>query len=227
LSYQYVSAQAAAYLGSPLDTLDIVACHLGTGGSSVAAIHRAKSLDTSMGYSPLAGLVMSTRSGDLDGLLLVYLMRELGYEAPQLNGLLNKHSGLLGLSGISADLRDLQRAAVQENSLRAAFAVDVYADRLKKTIAAYITLLGGADLLLFTDDIGANNAALRKQVCSGLEWAGVLLDETKNTSVKPAQISEISAASSRLRLLAMPTDEEYIIATEGVRLLLEGKHVGA
>ncbi len=224
LSYQIVTRLAADKLGRPLSSLNIVACHLGTGGSSVAALKQGQAYDTSMGYSPLAGLVMSTRCGDIDPYLTLYLVQSLGYSPEQVNELYNKRSGLLGLSGTSSDLRDIQTAASQGDE-RAILAREVYSLRLKSTIAAYLTLLGGADALVFTDDIGVQNPELRLNVCKGMQWAGVYLDEERNLTAKPDQITDISAEGAAMRILTVPTDEERVIASEGVKLLAEANHV--
>jgi acetate kinase len=224
LSYQFVSRLVAEYLQRPLASLRMVACHLGTGGSSVVAIQNGESLDTSMGYSPLAGLMMSTRSGDLDAGVVIRLLEQ-GNSPQTISDLLNKKSGLLGVSGFSSDIRDLIKAANQENDPKAKLAVDLYTHKLSKTIGAYVSLLGGVDALLFTDDIGLQNPAVRAAACLGLEWAGIDLDESKNEAAPLDRISDISRPGSPVCILVTPTDEERVIADETLRLLTEVQHV--
>lgn len=221
LSYQYVTQEASRFLGCPLPELKIVACHLGTGGSSVAAIQNGKSVDTSMGYSPLAGLMMSTRTGDLDPMLVVSMLRREGLDHQTLSDLYNKKSGLLGVSGLSSDIRDLERAAEKNHDATAASAVELYTYRLRKTIGAYISLLGGIDCLIFTDDIGLQNPSVREKTCTGLEWAGIQIDPQANLCTPFNQITVISPAGVCPTVLVMPTDEELIIASEGESLLSE------
>jgi acetate kinase len=220
LSYQFITTQMAAYLGKPLEELSLIVCHLGTGGSSITAIQHGRSLDTSMGYSPLAGLMMSTRTGDLDPLLPVYMLSNLDYSSQSLNDLFNKKSGLLGVSGTSSDIRDLL-AASQEGDNRATLAVEMYTYRLRKMIGAYTCLLGGADALVFTDDIGVKLPSVRAMACEGLHWCGITLDVVANAAAPTEQVAEIGAADSRTRIFSAPTDEELVIAQEGLKLLKE------
>ena len=221
LSYQYVTRKAADFLQRPLESLRMVACHLGTGGSSVAAIQGGKSVDTSMGYSPLPGLMMSTRSGDLDAGIVVELLKQ-GMTCKAISDLLNKRSGLLGVSGFSSDIRDILAAAAKDENAR--LAIDLYTQRLRKTIGSFITLLGGIDVLLFTDDIGLQNPSVRRLACQGLGWAGVELDEAKNESAALDGVSDVSRAGSAVRILVLPTDEERVIAEETLRVLTEAAY---
>jgi acetate kinase len=223
LSYQYVCQQAAEYLKRPLETLRLVACHLGTGGSSVCAIQGGRSLDTSMGYSPLAGLMMSTRSGDLDPAVVLNML-ERGNNPAEISVMLNQHSGLLGISGFSSDLRDLFKAVKENRDELAQLAIEMYTNRLKKTIGSYLALLGGADALIFTDDIGLQNPTIRELACSSLEWAGVVLDAVANNNAPLDRISDISRPNSTVHILVTPTDEEQVIANETARLLEEEAH---
>ncbi len=224
LSYQFVTQQAARFLERPLEELRLVACHLGTGGSSVAAVAGGRSVDTSMGYSPLAGLVMSTRTGDLDPLLPTFLMEKQGYSAEQLTGLFNKQSGLLGLSGFSSDLRDLIHAMDEEKNARAALAFELYTYRLKKTIGGFAALLGGMDALIFTDDIGVQNWRVRQKACEDMQWCGVRLERAANEAAPAERITLVSAPDSPVKVLSVPTDEERVIGMEGVRLFKEASH---
>lgn len=216
LSYQYISRETSRFLGIPLKELKIVACHLGTGGSSACAIQGGRSVETSMGFSPLPGLIMSTRSGDLDPSILLALIEKRGYSVAQIDRLLNKESGLIGISGISSDLFELVRAA-EEGNERASLAVDMYVHRLKSYIGAYLAVLGGADALVFTDDIGARCWQIREKACEGLEELGIVLDRDANRGAEGLRL--LSSAESKLKVLSMPTDEEIVIAEEGVRML--------
>ncbi len=225
LSYKYVTQTAARHLDRPLEDLKMIACHLGTGGSSVAAIRNGKSVDTSMGYTPLAGLMMSTRTGDLDASVILDILENGPYDSASLNDLFNKKSGLLGVSGISSDIRDIQEAMTTDKNVSAKLAYDLYCYRLQKQIGAYLMLLEGVDVLIFTDDIGAQNSQVRRSVCQGMEWAGILLDDEKNNSVKPGQINAIQQSDGKTVILAMPTDEEGVIAEEGARLWAGGSNV--
>lgn len=221
LSYQHVSAQAAEWLGKPLDQLKLILCHLGTGGASLAALRGGHSIDTSMGYSPLPGLVMSTRCGDVDAEIVLELIRK-GYTADQVSHFLNDESGLLGLSdGFSSNLEEILAAAEQGNTTcRLAF--EVYVHRLRLYLGAYHWLLNGADAIVFTDDVGLRSWKLREAVLSGVENLGVLLDEAANRSAPPDRIGEIGHPQSRTRILIIPTDEERVIAEEVERQMKDG-----
>jgi len=219
LSYTYVTQEVARFLQASPEDLRIVACHLGTGGSSVAAIDAGRSIDTSMGYSPLPGLVMSTRCGDIDPMLTLYLMCVYGYRPDDLLDMLNKQSGLLGVSGLSSDIRDLEARMAEDAQGQAELAFEMYAHRLRKYIGSYVALLGGLDVLVFTDDIGVHNWLLRQRVCERLQWAAVILDEDANRTGPVDQTSLLSTADSTARILAVPTEEELVICWEGIRLL--------
>ena len=218
LSYQYVTRTVSRYLDVPVEHLKIVACHLGTGGSSVAAISGGRSLDTSMGYSPLPGLLMSTRCGDIDPMLAVYLMTTYGYRSDDVMDLFNKRSGLLGVSGFSSDIRDIILRS-SEDEEKSTLALKMYVQRVKKYIGSFVVLLGGMDVLAFTDDIGLHNPAVREKVCEDMEWCGLALDPAANGQAKGDSISLLSGETSRVRILSVPTDEELIICLEGIRLL--------
>ncbi len=219
LSYQYVSQRAAQFLQRPLDGLKLVACHLGTGGSSVVAMADGHSVETSMGYSPLPGLMMSTRSGDLDPSILLTLIERHGFSAEQLNHMLNKESGLLGVSGISSDLFELVHLVNESKNPQAQLAVEMYTHRLKSYIGAYIAVLGGLDVLIFTDDIGVRLWQIRQAACRGMEYCGMVLDQYRNQQSVEDQPLLVSAQESKVKILVIPTDEEFVIAQEGVRLL--------
>ncbi len=218
-SHQFMAACAAEYLKTDQSRLKLVTCHLG-GGASVTAIDGGQSVETSMGMTPLEGLVMGTRSGDVDPALATLLARQ-GMSATQVDELLNKKSGLLGLSGISADFRDVERAADEGNN-RARLAIEVFVHRIKKYIGAYCAILGGADAIVFTGGIGENSARVRQMVCDGLLYMGVSIDTHKNeASSARAQggVDDISAPRAPTRVLVVATDEERMIAREVVRTI--------
>ena len=217
LSYSYVVRKTSEFLGRAAEGLRIVACHLGTGGSSVAAIVDGRSIDTSMGYSPLTGLVMSTRSGDIDPLLTIYMMAAHGYRPDEVLDLLNKKSGLLGISGFSSDIGDIiRRISDQEQS--ADLAVEMYVHRLKKYVGSYVAALNGLDALVFTDDIGLRNPFIRKRVCEQMDWAGILLDEQLNENAPLDQITNLRTAGTPASILTIPTEEELVIFLDGAKL---------
>ena len=212
LSYQYVSRRAASLLKKEPDQLKLVMCHLGTGGSSVCAFRDGHSVDTSMGYSPTAGLVMSTRSGDLDPEIVLELMRK-GMTADGISDYLNKKSGLLGLSGYSSNLGEIIEAAEQGNK-DCALAFKVYVNRLRSYIGAFLFLLNGADALIFTDDAGVKFAKMREAVCRDAEFFGLALDPVKNNEYTPGSEACISTPESRVQIWVIPTDEERTIFDE-------------
>ncbi len=213
-SHMYVSRRAAAMLGKPAEELKIITCHLGN-GSSVTAVDGGKSVDTSMGFTPLAGLPMGTRSGDLDAGIIEYLMKKHNYTIEEMLNILNKKSGVLGVSGVSSDFRDLGDAAEHGNH-RADLAVDCFNYDVKKLIGAYAAAMGGVDAIVFTAGVGENSPAQRMEIASGLEFMGVKMDaEANNTRGKE---TVISAPDSRVKVLLIPTDEELMIAQDTARL---------
>lgn len=217
LSYQSVTESAARYLNCNLVGLKAIACHLGTGGASAAAIRNGKSIETTMGYSPLPGLIMSTRSGDLDPTIALELCAQHGYTPAQVTRMLNHESGLLGISGFSSDIRDILRRRDEQGDARAALAFAAYSHRLKLAVGSLIAVLGGLDVLIFTDDVGLKVPEVRAAVCAGMEWCGIRLDPEKNEAAHGETIAEIG--TDRVRVLVIPNDEEGIIAAEGLRLL--------
>ena len=218
-SHRYVTRQALRMFeeqGVNPDDSKIITCHLGN-GCSMAAVAGGKVVDTSMGMTPAEGLVMGTRSGDLDPAILLYLARQLGASPEQIDNLINKKSGLLGVSGVSSDMRDVETAAKQGNE-RARLAFEIFCYRIKKYIGAYAAAMGGVDAVVFTGGIGENSATARAKICSGLEFLGLDLDEEKNASMKgPADISKASASG---RILLVPTNEERMIARETAEVVL-------
>ncbi|MBQ6502659.1 MAG: acetate/propionate family kinase [Flexilinea sp.] len=212
LSYQYVSHRAAELLGKPYEHMKLVMCHLGTGGSSVCAFRDGHSVDTSMGYSPTAGLVMSTRSGDLDPEIVLELMRK-GMSTEDISEYLNKKSGLLGLSGYSSNLGEIIEAAKGGNK-DCELAFNVYVNRLRAYIGSFLFLLNGADALVFTDDAGVKFAKMREAVCRDTDFFGLKLDPVKNAAYDMNSEACISTAESRVQIWVIPTDEERTIYNE-------------
>lgn len=217
LSYQYVSVMAEQYLKKPLDEVKLIMCHLGTGGSSVCAFAEGRSIATSMGYSPLAGLVMSTRCGDIDAEVALELVRR-GMSADEVSQTLNHKSGLIGLSGYSSNLEEVI-AAAEEGNERCQLAYDVYAARLQHYLGAYTWQFGGADAIVFTDDIGTHSWKLRARALCSAAALGVLLDEEMNRKAPADQTTLISLPQSATAVLVIPTDEEKIIAEEVIASL--------
>ena len=212
-SHRYVSARAIDMLGNP-EHSRVISCHLGN-GSSLAAIVDGKVMDTSMGLGPLAGFPMGTRSGDVDATILEYLMGRYGYDIKEMLNILNKKSGVLGISGVSSDFRDLEAAADQGNE-RAQLALDKFIYEVRKYIGAYATAMGGVDAILFTAGIGENSADLREKICQGLEYMGVKVDSVKN-KVR-GQEAVVSTDDSKVKVFIIPTNEELMIAMDTAAL---------
>ena len=209
-SHKYVAGRAAAMLGKPIEELKLISCHLGN-GSSVTAIDGGKSVDTTMGFTPLAGLPMGTRSGDLDAGILEYIMGKYGYDIKEMVSILNKKSGVQGVSGVSSDFRDLENAHKEGNE-RAGLAVDMFNYGVKKYIGAYAAAMGGVDAIIFTAGVGENSASQRLAIASDLEFRGVKMDAEAN-SVRGKE-TVISAADSKVKVLLIPTNEELMIAMD-------------
>ena len=214
-SHKYVTQRAADMLGKPIEHLRLISCHLGN-GSSIAAVKGGKSVDTSMGFTPLAGVPMGTRSGDLDAGILEYLMNKHGYDIKEMLSVLNKQSGVQGVSGVSSDFRDLTAAAGQGNG-RAALALDLFAYSVKKYIGSYAAAMGGVDAIIFTAGVGENDAAARMAIASGLEFMGVRMDSDANAVRGKEAI--ISAIDSKVKVLLIPTNEELMIALDTAALV--------
>ena len=216
-------------LGKPISELKLISCHLGN-GSSVTAIDGGKSVDTSMGFTPLAGLPMGTRSGDLDAGILEYLMNKYGYSIDEMLNILNKYnmnitemltilnkkSGVQGVSGVSSDFRDLENAFADGNE-RAGLAVDLFNYGVKKLIGAYAAAMGGVDAIIFTAGVGENSASQRMAIASGLEFMGVKMDEDANKVRGEERV--ISAVDSKVKVLLIPTNEELMIAMDTASLV--------
>jgi len=209
-SHRYVSKMAAEFINKPYEDLKIITCHLGN-GSSIAAVKNGKSVDTSMGFTPLEGLIMGTRCGDLDPAIVQFLVANTGLSVDEVNNVLNKKSGFLGISGVSSDTRDVESAAESGNK-RAQLALEAFYYRVKKYIGAYAAAMGGVDVIVFTAGIGENSASTREKVCEGLEFLGVKIDREKNNTRGKA--AYISADDSKVKVLVIPTNEELMIARD-------------
>ena len=216
ISFASVAQKTDRFLGGRLAELKTVIAHLGN-GASITAVDRGQSVDTSMGLTPLEGLVMGTRPGDVDPGVVLFLLRDLGLSADEVDGILNKESGLLGLSGVSNDMRDVEAGAAQGDP-RCRLALDVYAYRVKKYIGAFAAAMGGLDVLVFTAGVGENDPEMRAAICDGLAFLGIELDPAINAATRRAE-KDISAPHSTVRVLVMPTDEEGLIAEQTVAVV--------
>jgi len=199
------------------DNIKAITCHLGN-GASICAINNGKSVDTSMGLTPVEGLMMGTRTGDLDLGALLYIMKKKGLSLEDANNLINKKSGFLGVSGISSDMRDVENAAWNQGDKRAQLALDMYIYRIKKYIGAYVAVLGGLDLLIFTGGVGENGPETREAVCKGLEYLGISFDTERNHGLR-GKLEMISKHDSRVKVMVVPTNEELVIAHDTFRLV--------
>ena len=213
-SHKYVAQRAAAMLGKPIEELKLISCHLGN-GSSIAAVDGGKSVDTSMGFTPLAGLPMGTRCGDIDAGILQYLMNKYGMNIDQMLNVLNKKSGVEGLSCVSSDFRDLE-AAAGKGDRKAALAQEKFAYEVRKYVGAYAAAMGGVDAVIFTAGVGENDHGIREMVCEGLGYMGLELDKAAN-NVRGKE-TVISAPSSKVKVLLIPTNEELMIAIDTAAL---------
>ena len=218
-SHRYVSAEMAKTLGKDISELKIITCHLGN-GSSITAVDRGVAIDTSMGFTPQEGVVMGTRSGSIDPTVVTYLMKQEGYTAEEMENILNKKSGLLGISGISNDCRNIWEASDAGNK-RASLAMKMLANSIKKHIGAYVAELNGLDALVFTAGIGENDLAIREAVCDNLSYLGIEIDKEKNRNFKRGEKVNISAEGSKVQVWIIPTDEEYMIALDTERIVNE------
>ena len=215
-SHRYVAYRWRELTGVARDRTRIITLHLGN-GCSACAIDGGKSVDTSMGFTPLEGLVMGTRSGDLDPAVLEYLGAKEGWSPSDVDNLLNKQSGLLGVSGLTNDMRELQAEANENNDRRARLAIDLFCYRARKYIGSYLAALGGADAIVFAGGIGENAPEVRAQICRGLEWAGVELDEAANTRMVGGAEGRVTTDAAGLAVWVIPTDEELLIARDTFR----------
>lgn len=215
-SHRYVSQRVCDFLGVKAADKKVITCHIGNGGS-IAAVDGGKCVDTSMGLTPLEGLMMGTRSGDIDGGAITFLQKKLNLDADGMSNLLNKKSGVLGVSGVSSDMREVDAAAKEGNEL-AKTALDMYNYRIKKYVGAYTAAMGGCDIIVFTAGVGENQSSMREEVCENMEWMGIKLDKEKNNAVHGEE-AVISAPDSKITVVVIPTDEELMIATDTMNLL--------
>ena len=210
-SHRYVSMAAAQYLGKDAKDIKMVTCHLGN-GSSITAVDGGKCVDTSMGLTPLAGVLMGTRCGDIDPSVVTYMEQKLGIHGQEMADYLNKKSGLLGLSGVSSDKRDVEKAAAEGNA-RAKLASDMLNYQIKKYVGAYAAAMGGIDCLVFTGGIGENDGYVRSEVCKNMEFLGISIDAEKN-KLRGLDINDITGEGSRVKVLVVCTNEELMIARD-------------
>lgn len=216
-SHRFVSERVAEILGKPIEELKIITAHLGNGGS-MAAIKNGKSIDTTMGFTPLEGLLMGTRCGDLDPSIITYVMGKEELTISEVNTMLNKHSGLAGISGESSDMREIEQA-VDEGDKKATYAFNVFNYRIKKYVGAYTAAMGGLDVLVFTGGIGENSTNVRKNVCENMSYLGMNLDLERNENASGEDI--ISTDDSRVKILRIPTNEELVIAMDTQKIVSE------
>lgn len=216
-SHKYVAELAAEYLKKDLSNLKIITCHIGN-GASITAIDGGKSVDTSMGFTPLEGLVMGTRCGDIDPAIPIHMQKEMGLSVDEVNVILNKKSGMLGLSAISNDMREIEENIIEKQTPNAIQAHEVYAYRIKKYIGAYAAVMNGLDILIFTGGVGENMPILRSLVCKNMNYLGLILDEKENDQFT-AGILELQTKDSKVKILKIPTNEELMIAQETRRIL--------
>lgn len=213
-SHKYVAQQAAEMMGEHMSDLRFITCHLGN-GASIAAIKYGKSIDTSMGYTPLEGLVMGTRSGEIDPAIIPFLMEKENMNAQQIDDYLNRRSGILGISGLSSDFRDLESAANRGDE-RSQLAIDIFAYKVKKYIGGYVAAMGGVDAIIFTAGLGENSPFMRDKICNGLEYLGTRIDPELN-KLRGKQM-EISIKRARVKIFVIPTNEELVIARDTLNI---------
>ena len=219
-SHRYVSKRVCEILGLDVNNSKIITCHIGN-GASVAAVLNGKVIDTSMGLTPLAGLMMGTRCGDIDPSAVTYLMEKLDKKPQEMADYLNKKSGVVGITGISSDMRDIENAAAEGNE-RAQLALKMYDYRIKKYIGAYAAALGGVDAIVFTAGVGENQTGTREKACEGLEFLGIKIDVAKNATIRGEE-AIISTPESKVKVVVVPTDEEIVIARDTKELVEKAK----
>ena len=215
-SHKYVAQRCAELMGKHMSDLRIITCHLGN-GSSVSAIKGGRSIDTTMGFTPLSGLIMGTRTGDIDPAIVPFLMDKTGMSYEEVDRVMNKESGVLGISGVSSDMRELLAACAAGNE-KAILAEKMYYYRIKKYIGAYAAALGGVDIILFTGGVGENQMECRREVCKDMEFMGIELDNDVNAKVRGEE-AVISTPASKVKVVVIPTDEELLIASDTMDIL--------
>lgn len=215
-SHKYVANKVSETLGKDIKDLKIITCHLGN-GVSIAAIKDGISIDTTMGFTPLEGIAMGTRCGSIDPAIIIYLVKELGYTEDEVSEVLNKKSGVLGISGVSSDFRDIKNAAYKEGNHRAQLALDIFHYKIKTQIGAYTAAMSGVDTIVFTAGVGENSVETREESLKGLEFMGIEIDKERNNVY--GELKEISSDASKVKIFVVPTNEELMIAEETVELL--------
>ena len=216
-SHKYVSKKAAEYLQKDIKKLKIISCHLGN-GASISAIKFGESVDTSMGLTPLEGLMMGTRCGDIDPAIIVHFIKQMNLSIDEVNNIINKKSGMLGLSKISNDMREIEAAIKENNDKNAQIALEVYAYRIRKYIGSYTAAMNGVDVIIFTGGVGENMSSLRKLVLDDMDFFGIELDKEKN-KVFTSDIVNLSSSTSKVQILKVPTNEELMIAQETLSII--------
>ncbi len=217
-SHRYLAYRYRQIMGLKREQVNIVTLHLGN-GCSACAIKKGESIDTSMGFTPLEGLVMGTRGGDMDPSIIEFIRNKEGMSVREIDTMFNKQSGLLGISGLTNDMRELLAEEKEKDDRRAKLAIDIFCTRARKYIGAYIAEMGGADAIIFSGGIGENSPIIRSRICKGLEWLGLMIDKEKNNSTHSGKEGEISTPESRLKAFAIPTNEELLIARDTVRVV--------
>ena len=216
-SHRFVSGEIFKYLNMPVEGSKVITCHIGNGGS-ITAVKDGKSVDTTMGLTPLEGIMMGTRSGDIDGGAVTFLMDKEGLDSTGMSNLLNKKSGLLGISGVSSDMREVT-ASMEAGNERAALAKKMYAYRIKKYIGAFAAAMGGVDVIIFTGGVGENRHEVREAVCENMEFLGIKLDKKVNAEIMFGKDGIISTPDSKVKVVVLPTDEELMIASDTMALV--------
>jgi len=216
-SHKFVSQEAAKYLGKKPEEVKVITCHLGN-GSSISAVDGGKCVDTSMGFTPLAGVPMGTRSGDIDFAAAEYVAKKEGMDVSEALTYLNKKCGMAGVSGVSSDFRDLTAAAAQGNK-RAQLALDMFSYACKKYVGAYAAAMNGVDCIVFTAGVGENTDCVREAICENMQYLGLEIDLEKNKEKNNGSIRDITGKNSKVKVLIIPTNEELVIARETVELL--------
>jgi acetate kinase len=220
-SHRYVAYRYRTIENIPRDKVNIITMHLGN-GCSIAAIKGGNSIDTSMGLTPLEGLVMGTRAGDLDAAIIEFICEKEGLSVQETQTLLNKQSGLLGISGLTNDMRELLAEAEESGDRRARLAIEIFCYRVRKYIGAYLAAMNGAEAIVFAGGIGENSAKIRALICDGLAWCGAELDAERNEALMKEREGVVSKESSKLKIYVIPTNEELLIARDTVRLIASG-----
>jgi acetate kinase len=219
-SHRYVSYRYRSLLNIPREKVNVITMHLGN-GCSACAIRGGDSIDTSMGFTPLEGLVMGTRGGDMDPSLIEFIRHKEGMSVREIDTMLNKQAGLLGISGLTNDMRELLAEEQEKQDRRARLAIDIFCGRARKYMGAYLAEMGGAEAVIFTGGIGENSSAIRERICEGMEWMGLTIDRSRNASMIAGKEGEISTPDSKLKAYVIPTNEELLIARDTVRTVMD------